>query len=232
MRRTAFLLTTAAAAALALPTARADAATLGGWNKPEQRAVVRAGLLSPLTDGRFHGEQPLTGAQLAGALGAVAARDGQPPLAAASSATVSVTAFDARLVTQLGLADVARHVQDTARAAGLRPPRLVQIPSPYRSIVAPLLKFVSELREKSPQRALTVVIPALVEAHWWDHLMHTRRAHRLRETLLRHGGPRLAVVLVPWTLEEPHPEAVIAAEEPPRPDTHHPTHRREPHAAK
>src|SRR5437762_1940573 len=51
-------------------------------------------------------------------------------------------------------------VENPARAAGLRPPRLVQIPSPYRSIVAPLLKFVLELREKSPSRALTVVIPA------------------------------------------------------------------------
>jgi cell wall-associated NlpC family hydrolase len=120
MRRTAFLL--AAAAALALPTARAEAATLGGWNKPEQREVARAGLLPKLADGRFHGEEPLTGAQLAGALGAVAARDGDAPVAATSSATVSVTAFDARLVAQLGLSDVARHVEDAARAAGLRPP--------------------------------------------------------------------------------------------------------------
>jgi cell wall-associated NlpC family hydrolase len=44
-------------------------------------------------------------------------------VAAAASATVSVTAFDARLVAQLGLSDVARHVQATAQAAGLRPPR-------------------------------------------------------------------------------------------------------------
>jgi amino acid transporter len=122
-----------------------------------------------------------------------------------------------------------RHdVERPARAAGLQPPRLVQIPSPYRSIVAPLLKFVLDLRRESLDRALAVVIPALVEAHWWDHLMHTRRVHRLRETLLRHGGPELAVVLVPWTLEEPHPEAVIADEEPPRKSARHP----ERHAAK
>ena len=105
-------------------------------------------------------------------------------------------------------------VERPARAAGLKPPRLMQTPSPYRSIVAPLLKFVLQIRKASPNRAITVVIPALVEAHWWDHLMHTRRAHRLRQTLMRHGGPQLAVVLVPWTLEEPKPEAVIAAEEP------------------
>jgi hypothetical protein len=125
-----------------------------------------------------------------------------------------------------------RDVERPARAAGLQSPRLVQIPSPYRSITAPLLKFVLDIRKALPGRAVMVVIPALVEAHWWDHLMHTRRVHRLRDTLLRHGGPQLAVVLVPWTLEEPHPEAVIAAEEPPRHNTHHPAHHREPHAAK
>jgi hypothetical protein len=37
---------------------------------------------------------------------------------------------------------------------------------------------------------------------------------RLESTLLREGGPDLAVVIVPWTLEEPQPEAVIAAEAP------------------
>ena len=123
-------------------------------------------------------------------------------------------------------------VERPARAAGLKPPRLVQTPSPYRSIVAPLLKFVLQTRERSPNRAITVVIPALVEAHWWDHLMHTRRAHRLRQTLLRHGGPQLAVVLVPWTLEEPKPEAVIAAEEPRHRARRAAERRREQHAAK
>ena len=123
-------------------------------------------------------------------------------------------------------------VERPARAAGLKPPRLVQTPSPYRSIVAPLLKFVLQIRERSPNRAITVVIPALVEAHWWDHLMHTRRAHRLRQTLLRHGGPQLAVVLVPWTLEQPKPEAVIAAEEPRHRTRRAAERHREQHAAK
>jgi len=121
-----------------------------------------------------------------------------------------------------------RHeVERPARAAGIRPPRLVQIPSPYRSIVGPLLKFILQLKARSPRRALAVVIPALVQAHWWDQLLHTRRVQRLRQTLLRHGGPNLAVITVPWTLEEPQPEAVIAAEEPRR----KPASRGEPAAA-
>jgi hypothetical protein len=105
-------------------------------------------------------------------------------------------------------------VEIPARRSGRHPPRLVQLPSPYRSIVAPLLKFVIETDAQEPQRPIAVVIPALIQAHWWDHLMHSRRVRKLRATLLRHGGPNLAVIIVPWTLDEPHPEAVIAAEEP------------------
>jgi cell wall-associated NlpC family hydrolase len=112
----------AAAAAVLILAPCAHAASLGGWNRREQRQVLSAGLLAPLDDGRFHGERPLTGAQLGAALGALAFRDGQPPLAASASATVSVTGFDARIVDQLGLADVAARVQEVARGAGLRPP--------------------------------------------------------------------------------------------------------------
>jgi cell wall-associated NlpC family hydrolase len=113
-------LTTILLAAVATLTATpvADAATRGNWNREEQRAVADAGVLPRLSDGRFHGERPLTGAQLAGALTAL----GGEPVAASSAASVSVTAFDARLVAQLGLSDVAAHVQRTARAAGLNPP--------------------------------------------------------------------------------------------------------------
>jgi cell wall-associated NlpC family hydrolase len=119
MRRTAVLLSIAASL-IAAPAAHA--ATLGGWNRSEQRAVAAAGVLPNLPDGRFHGERPLSGAQLGAALTAVAARSGAPAVAAGAGERISVTAFDARLVDQLGLADVAAHVQDVARQAGLRPP--------------------------------------------------------------------------------------------------------------
>ena len=117
MRRLALLI----AAVVALTTAPAAAAkTRGNWNLRQQEDVAAAGLLPRLSDGRFHGERPLTGAQLTAALGALTQA---PPVARSSAATVSVIAFDAHLVRQLGLADVAAHVQSEARAAGLRPPR-------------------------------------------------------------------------------------------------------------
>ena len=104
MRR---LIAIVAASLIFVPSAQAKT-----WNAPEQEAVAEAGVLPRLADGHFHGERNLTAAQLNAALG---------ESATASTATVSVTAFDARLVEHLGLGDVAQHVQDAARQ--LNPPR-------------------------------------------------------------------------------------------------------------
>jgi hypothetical protein len=59
-----------------------------------------------------------------------------------------------------------------------------------------------------------VVLPQLVEARWWERLLHTHRERHLRTALLRHGGPDLATVAVPWNIEAPEPEQVLAEEEP------------------
>jgi amino acid transporter len=107
-----------------------------------------------------------------------------------------------------------RCVQSPARDARRPSPRLVVHPSPYRSVVAPLLELLLGMRKRHPGRSFAVVLPLLVRAHWWDHLLHSRRAERLRAALLRHGGPDLSVVIVPWTLEAPEPDTVIADEEP------------------
>ena len=59
------------------------------------------------------------------------------------------------------------------------------------------------------------MIPEVVKEHWWAYLLlDSSRLRRLRAAVFRQGGPNLTVVTVPWTLEEPHPEEVIAEEEP------------------
>jgi cell wall-associated NlpC family hydrolase len=83
--------------------------------------------------GAFQGAAPLTPAQADAAMAAVAARfqatqtgtaaGGQPVhTVQIASGPVTVTRFDALLVDQLGLADVAAHVQSVAASAGLVPP--------------------------------------------------------------------------------------------------------------
>jgi cell wall-associated NlpC family hydrolase len=108
-------------AALVLTAPAAAATRPGSWDRGDQRAVARAGLLPALPDGQFHGERPVAGAQLRGALHALAARLGVEPVAV-PTAPVSVAAFDRLLVAQLGLGDVAQYVQGQGRSAGLTPP--------------------------------------------------------------------------------------------------------------
>jgi hypothetical protein len=81
-------------------------------------------------------------------------------------------------------------------------------------VLAPLLRTVEDLRRSHPGRPIAVVLPLLVEAHWWEVLLHTHRERRLRRALRRYGGPDLATVAVPWNLETPQVEEVLAAEEP------------------
>ena len=74
--------------------------------------------------------------------------------------------------------------------------------------------MIEDLRRDHPGRAVAVVLPQLVEARWWERLLHTHRERRLRAALLRNGGPDLAIVAVPWNLGAPEPEQVLAEEEP------------------
>jgi amino acid transporter len=106
-------------------------------------------------------------------------------------------------------ADVERPV----REAGLRPPRLVMIPAPFRRIHVPLLELIERLQADNPIRTIAVLIPEVVKLKWWQHLLHTHRARRLRNALLRYGGSDLLVVNAPWYLEEPKIQEALVPEE-------------------
>lgn len=95
------------------------------------------------------------------------------------------------------------NVEEPARAAGRVAPRLCVLPAPYRRVDKPFLEFVGQLEPRIRDRPIAVLIPQLVQQHWWQYFLHSQRAHRLRSELLRYGGPHLMVIDVPWYLEEP-----------------------------
>jgi len=70
----------------------------------------------------FGGAQPLSAEAEASALLVIAQREEVPPISFSASEPLTVTRFDALLVDQLGLGEVAEHVQQTAQQAGLAPP--------------------------------------------------------------------------------------------------------------
>lgn len=94
-----------------------------------------------------------------------------------------------------------KFVEQPARQAGLPVPQLVVLPSPYRRLYTPIVDYVLEAEHKSPDRQIAVIIPELVERHWYHHLLHNKRAAVLKAILLVKGDQRIVVINVPWYLE-------------------------------
>jgi len=62
---------------------------------------------------------------------------------------------------------------------------LVVLPSPYRSVVGPILLYLDQVqREAGPDTALTVVLPEFVPRKWWHHFLHNQTALMLKFALL------------------------------------------------
>ena len=88
-----------------------------------------------------------------------------------------------------------------AKEAGLPPPELVILPSPYRWILTPILEYVLKVEKENPSRQVVVVLPELVEHHWYHYFLHNQRAEILKTWLLLRGSQRIILVSVPWYLK-------------------------------
>ena len=61
---------------------------------------------------------------------------------------------------------------------------LIVLPSPYRSILGSILDYIEELRQKDPDCWITVVVPEILPARWWQNILHNQRALMLKAALL------------------------------------------------
>ncbi len=84
--------------------------------------------------------------------------------------------------------DWERYVEKPFREAGAEPPRLTILPSPYRMVIVPVVKYVLQLSEKQPKRRIVVVIPQLVEDRWYEYFLHNQRGRLLAWALLAQGN--------------------------------------------
>ena len=97
--------------------------------------------------------------------------------------------------------DWERYVEKPVMEVGLPTPKLVVINSPYRYVLMPIVDYVLELHKKDPSRQIAVVIPELVERHWYYYFLHNQRAAALKALLYVKGNQQIAVVNVPWYLD-------------------------------
>jgi amino acid transporter len=77
--------------------------------------------------------------------------------------------------------------------------KLTVLPSPYRELTRPLLRYIARVERKRDDDMLTVVVPEFIPARWWQHLLHNQSSLLLKGSLLFKRG--IVVTSVPYHLE-------------------------------
>jgi amino acid transporter len=80
-------------------------------------------------------------------------------------------------------------------------PKMVTLPSPFRLVIHPIVDYVIKVEKENPERTVAVVIPTMVEHHWYHYFLHNQRGQMLTALLLLGGDKRINIVNVPWYLK-------------------------------
>ena len=75
---------------------------------------------------------------------------------------------------------------------------LIVLPSPYRSVIEPLLDYIKAVGLERPDDYVTVILPEFVPARWWQQLLHNQSALLIKGALL--FRPNTVVTSVPFHL--------------------------------
>ncbi len=95
-----------------------------------------------------------------------------------------------------------QYVEAPAKQAGLPVAQLVTLKSPYRFVVRPIVDYVVKLANDHPHHRVVVIVPQLLETHWYYYFLHTQRAAILKTRLLLQDNDRISVVDIPWHLKK------------------------------
>jgi hypothetical protein len=77
--------------------------------------------------------------------------------------------------------------------------KLIVLPSPFRSVMEPLLDYIKRVELERPDDYVSVILPEFVPKKWWQHLLHNQSALLIKGALL--FRPNLVVTSVPFHLE-------------------------------
>jgi amino acid transporter len=97
--------------------------------------------------------------------------------------------------------DWEKNVAGPLRAAGKCVPKLEILQSPYRYVLTPVVDYILNAEKETNYHKICVLVPELVVRHWWENLLHNRRADLLKVILLMKGNRRIIVINIPWYLE-------------------------------
>jgi amino acid transporter len=76
------------------------------------------------------------------------------------------------------------------------------VPSPYRSVLKPLVRYVDDLTASGATDLVSIVVPEIVPRRWWEHLLHNKTALFIRTAFLLR--PNVIVIAVPFRIGQAH----------------------------
>ncbi|MGB8653896.1 MAG: hypothetical protein WCD23_05205, partial [Candidatus Acidiferrales bacterium] len=94
-----------------------------------------------------------------------------------------------------------RLIAEPVERAGRKAPALVLLSSPYRLVLSPILEYVLQIEQENPGRQIAIVVPELVERHWYHYPLHNQRAELLKAFLLLKGSRNIVLINVPWYID-------------------------------
>ena len=62
------------------------------------------------------------------------------------------------------------------------------IPSPYRSVVEPIIEEIERFQLAEPEVCLTVILPEYITSRWWQRFLHNQMAFRIKAILMLKPG--------------------------------------------
>jgi amino acid transporter len=97
--------------------------------------------------------------------------------------------------------DWARLVEEPARRAGLPVPKYVELQSPYRLVITPVVDYVLMLQVENPDRQIVLIVPELIELHWYHYFLQSNRGELMKGLMLLRGNQNIAIINLPWYLK-------------------------------
>jgi amino acid transporter len=128
------------------------------------------------------------------------------PISSVNKASLHALAYARRLGAPIVAVHVTDDVEEGARVQRewkqwVQDVDLITLETPYRSLVGPLIAYVSLLQRRGPHTTVTVLVPEYIPQHWWEQLLHSQTALRLKAALL--FRPDIVVTSIPFHPDQP-----------------------------
>jgi len=94
-----------------------------------------------------------------------------------------------------------RLVEEPARKAGMPVPKYVEMESPFRLVITPIVDYVLKIEAEHPSCQIVLLVPELIEQHWYHYFLQSNRAELLKGLMLLRGNDNVLIANMPWYLK-------------------------------